>query len=156
MGEILRKATDSELDFIVEKLKSNLPHSIKDIHYIFSIRRIQKIRNNFINLSDKVLPTFFVPSCGNLENCTLFAITNDADHVVWFNTLDDNLKELQECLLKTKLIKWNKVVLFLTLHREHVKSIFDFCQLNGVTLQSNEEASYYCLSKEKALSFQVE
>lgn len=154
--DVLRQATDGELDFIVEKLKANLPHSIKDVHYIFGMRRIQRIKGNYVDLSTKVLPIFYVPRSGDLENCTLFAITGEDDHVVWFISMRDDLKELRECLFQTKLIKWNDVVLFMTLHREHVQTVFEFCQLNKVPLQSDDEASYYWLPKEKALLIEVE
>lgn len=156
----LREATDDELDFIFEMFREK-PEKlkyIKDVHYIKSMRRIQKMKNHSLHpLSDKVLPTFYVPRSGNLrKNCTLFAITGDDDHVVWFTSLEDEMKELRDCLSQTKLIKWSEVVLFLTIHREHAQLIYEFCQLNNVTLSSDEEAAYYWLAKDKAMLFDVE
>lgn len=154
----LREASENELDYIFEKFREkpeNLSY-IKDVHYIMSMRRIKRIKNKFSDLSAKVLPTFYVPRSGDLQkNSTLFAITGDDDHLVWFTSLEDDYKELRDCLYQTKLIKWNDVVLFPT-HRKHSHLIHDFCQLNNVTLQSDEEAAYYWLSKDKALSFEVE
>lgn len=155
----LREATENELDYIYEKLREQPDklHFIKDVHYIMSMRRIRKIKTRLDDLSDKVSPKFYVPRSGDLHrNCTLFAISGDGDHIVWFNSLEQDAKELRDCLFNTKLIKWNDVVLFLTVHREHAHLIHEFCQLNNVPLRSDEEASYFWLAKDKALSFEVE
>lgn len=155
--EILREASEDDLDFIVEKLKLDLPYTLKDLHYISSMRRIRKMKNKFPNLSVKILPKFYVPTTSvHCENCTLFAITGHENHVVWFITLEKDLKELRECLFKTKLIKWNELVLFHTIHREQILPIFEYIELNNIKLHENEEASMYNLSKENAMMIDVE
>lgn len=156
----LREAAEDELDYIFEKFreKPEKPYYIKDIHFIMSMRRIRKMKKyNFSELSVRVLPTFYVPRSGDLrKNCTLFAISGDDDHAVWFTTMEEDAKELRDCLFHTKLIKWNEVVLFSTIHREHAHLIHEFCQLNNVPLQSDEEAAYYWLAKDKAILFDDE
>jgi hypothetical protein len=154
--DVLREITDCELDYIVSRLKDNLPYAIKDLHFILSMRKSKKLSRNFKDISDKVLPTFYVPRDGAKENCTIFAITGDRDHTVWFFTFQESLEELRNCLKNTKLIQWTKKVLFVTIHREHVEAIFECVQENNYKLQANEEVSYYSLPKKEARRFNIE
>jgi hypothetical protein len=154
--EILRKISLDELNYIVSRLKDSLPYAIKDLHFILSMRKSKKLSRNFADISDKVLPTFYVPRDGVKENCTIFAITGDRDHTVWFFTFQESLEELRNCLKNTKLIKWTKKVLFVTIHREHVEAIFECVQENNYKLQDNTEVSYYSLPKKDAKRFNTE
>jgi hypothetical protein len=154
--DVLREMTESELDYVVSRLKDSLPYAIKDLHFILSMRKSKKLSRNFADISDKVLPTFYVPRDGIKENCTIFAITGDLDHTVWFFTFQESLEELRNCLKNTKLIKWTKKVLFVTIHREHVEAIFECVHENNYKLQENSEVSYYFLAKESAKEMKTE
>jgi Domain of unknown function (DUF5645) len=154
--DILREISDDELNYIVSRLKADLPYAIKDLYFILAAKRTKELSKNFSNISVKLLPTFYVPQSGLKENCTLFAITGDSDHTVWFFTYEESLKELRECLEKTKLIKWNEKVLFVTIHREHVGPIFECVEKNNYKVQENANCFYYWLQKEEAKNYKIE
>lgn len=154
--DILREMDEQELDFVIKKFEEHLPYTIKDLHFILGSRRSLELSRNFNNISARILPTFYTHREGLKENCTIFGVTGDDDHTVWFFTFEESLKELTECLEQTKLIKWNEKVLFVTIHKEHTKAILDCVTKNNYHLQWDEHASYYWLPKEKALQIQIE
>jgi hypothetical protein len=154
--DVLREASDSELDFITAKLSQKLPYTIKDLHYILATRRIKSLSTNIDNVSVKASPTFFIPREGVKENCTVCGITDEKDHCVWFFTFQESLAELRECLQKTKRIKWNTSILFVTIHREHVGPIFELVSDVGVFSVVNYPASYFFYPLEDALRLKVE
>lgn len=161
MDSKLRKATNEEVENVLKNLKKISKKYIKDVYFIMSMQRIFRQKTSFSNfsLSDAVLPTFFVPRSNNNLNETcklLFAITGDNDPTVWFTSLESDMDELRKCLIHTKLIKWNEVVLFRTIHREHAKLIHEIGQLKNVGIQFDTEASYYTLSKDIAVQFDIE
>lgn len=152
--EILREISDAEIAYIVSELEQRMPYAIKDLYYILAAKRSKEMARNFINISDKILPTFYVPRNGLKENCTIFGITT-SDHTVWFFTLEASLQELRDCLEKTMLIRWNDGVLFVTIHSEHIQPIMECVEKNGYKLKSDEPASYYWLQKDEALKYQI-
>lgn len=153
--DILRKSSESEVNFIIDKLKENLPHHIKDLHFMLAAKRSSDLSKNFSNVSDKLLPTFYTHRNGLKENCTVFGITGERDHAVWFFTLQKSLQEVTECLEKTKLIRWNERVLFVTVHKRQTQPVLDVIAANNYELQQNEDAVYYWLPKAEALKFDI-
>jgi hypothetical protein len=153
--EILREITEEELNYVIRRLEENLPYAIKDLYYILAAKRSKSLEKKFTNISDKILPVFYVPRNGRKENCTIFGINTGRDHTVWFFTFEESIQELTDCLEKTKLIRWSEKVLFVTIHREHTNPIFDQIKIKNSNLCSNDEVSYYTLAKEEALKFQL-
>ena len=155
--EILREVSEEELNYIVKKLEEKLPRTIKDLQFIFAARKSKILSTNLSEVSEKVLPTFYTHRNGLKENCTIFGITGEKDHNVWLFTFQESLEEMIECLEKTKLIRWNNRVLFVTVHRKFVKPIMNRIITAGYDFDEikDQEVTYYTLSKEKALKFQV-
>lgn len=154
--DVLREISDDELNYIIYRLEDNLPYAIKDLYYILSAKKSKKDSKKFSDISEKVLPKFYVPQNGIKENCTIFAITGLRDHTVWFFTFQESLDELRLCLKNTKLIEWKKKVLFVTIHREHVAAIFECVEANNYKLQENAEVSYYQLPKDRVKDLKIE
>lgn len=156
--DILREITETELDYIVDRLQEKLPYAIRDLYFILAARRNKELAKTIPNISVKLLPVFYTHRNGLKENCTILGIsgvTGDADHTVFAFTLDESLDELRECLAQTKLIHWTKRVLFVTMHYEHTKPVLDQVETLGVKLYSNEDAAYFWLSKDEALQFDI-
>lgn len=149
--DILREASDAELKFIISNLSKRLPYTIKDLHYMLAAERTKKLAKNYENISLKIQPKFYVPREGLRENCTIFGITHESDQAVWFFTLQENLDELRKCLQETKLINWNKRILFVTIHREHTSPIFDL-----VSDVEDYPAPYFYFTLKDALKLNVE
>lgn len=153
--EVLREINEEEMNFIETKLQKHLPYTIKDLHFIFSAKQTKKLAENYSNISAKILPKFYVPENGIKENCTVFAVTEQYDHTVWFFTLQESLDEVKECLKMTKLINWNKV-LFVAVHREHVKSIIECVERNDYKMLGSFPSFYYSLTLKEAKQFVIE
>lgn len=153
--DVLREISETELNFITSKLSLKLPYTIKDLHYIQSAERCRKLSETIENLYCRLLPKFFVPRTRVEENCTIFGITDHADQNVWLFTFQESLDELRECLQKTKLINWNKRVLFVTIHREHVNSIFELVSDENKFLVVDYPASYFHFPIEDALKLNI-
>lgn len=156
--DILREVTAEELNLFISRFKENLPRSLKNLYYIYSAQLVKdvSIKTNK-KLSDKVLPTFYVPRNGLKENCTIFGITGTSDHTVWYYTLDESLSEIRECLSKTKLIRWNIGVLFVTLYASQIQPVIEFAKFNRLKLSGEDvRFSYVYLPIEDALSSEIE
>jgi Domain of unknown function (DUF5645) len=154
--DILREITDNELAFIVSRLEENLPYAIKDLHFILAAKRTKELSKNLTNISEKLLPKFYVPQNGSKENCTIFGITDESDHTVWCFTFQESLEELRECLEKTKLINWNKRILFVTIHKEQTGPIFDYVSSKSECSLVDYPVSYYWLPIDDALKLKIE
>lgn len=153
--DILRELSDEELNFIIKKLEEKLPYTLKDLYYIKSALKCRDELLNRKNLSDKVLPKLYTHRHGKREHCTIFGITGESDHTVWYFTFDDSLREIRECL-DTKFIMWGKKILFETIHVEQIDPILDYAKKHKLKVDVNEYAAFYMLSKREALSFNVE
>lgn len=151
--DILRELSDDELNFIIKKLEEKLPYTIKDLYYIKSSLYCRELDRK--NLSDKIFPKLYTHRNGKKENCTIFGITGANDHTVWYFTFDDSLREIKDCL-GTKFIMWGSKFLFETIHVEQIDPILDYAKEHGFKVDVNEYAAYYTLSKQDALSFDVE
>lgn len=152
--DVLRELSDDELTYIVERLEENLPHTIKDVYFIKSALKFREEARHRKNLSDKVLPQFYTHRAGKREHCTIFGITGEQNHTVWYFSFDDSLKEIRECL-DSKLINWGTKFLFETIHVEQISSALDYANEKGFKIIENEYAAYYTLSREDALSFET-
>ena len=153
--EVLREITEDELNYIISRLENDLPYAIKDLYFILSSKRSKEAAVNFTGISEKVLPTFYVPRNGIKDNCTIFAITSEPDHTVWFFTYQESLQEVKICLENTNLIMWTKTVLFVTIHREQVEAIFEHLRKNKYTMNHDEACSYFYLPKEDAKKIEI-
>ena len=153
--DILREVSDEELFYIIQKLEEKLPYTLKDLYYIKSALKCREESCNHKNLSDKVLPKFYTHRHGKREHCTIFGITRDRDHSVWYFSFDDGLREIRECL-DTKFIMWGTKFIFETIHVEQIDSVLDYAKKHELSVDVNEYAAYYSLSKQEALSFNVE
>lgn len=153
--DILCELSDEELEYMMSKFEENLPFGLKNLYFIQSAQKCKRelIKNNGLVLSEKVLPTFYTHRYGLKENCTIFGITGEENHTVWYFTFDKSLNEIRECLEKTKLIKWGTDFLFVTLHVEQIQPVFDYVSSNGVKIVENEENSYYFLPIKDAINF---
>lgn len=155
--DILRELSDDELDFIKCKLKKHLPYAIKDLYFIESAEKCKHaMKSCDEKLSDKVVPKFYTHRNGKKENCTIFGITGECDHTVWYFSFDETLREITECLEETKLIKWGTRFLFVTLHTEQIQPVLEYAAKNRHAIESNEENSYFYLPSEIALNFKIE
>ncbi|KAL7041102.1 hypothetical protein ACKWTF_000641 [Chironomus riparius] len=154
MMDALRELSDEELKYIKIKLKENFPKSIKNLHYIFSAEKCKAESRKYEKLSDKVLPKFYTYRYGLKENCTIFGITGDENHTVWYFTFDDSLNEIRKCLEETNLIKWQRKFCFVTVHAEQIQPILDYAARNGLNID-NEENFYFYLPIEAALNFKI-
>ena len=152
--DVLREISETEFIYITSKLSLKLPYTIKDLHYIQSAKRCKKLSETIQYLYCRLLPKFFVPRTRIEENCTVFGITDDADQNVWFFTFQTSLDELRECLQKTKLINWNKRVLFVTIHREHVNPIFELVSDKKFSVV-DYPASHFYFPIEEALKLNI-
>jgi hypothetical protein len=154
--DILRELSEEELIYIKNRLKERFPKSIKNLYYIYSGEIFRAEFKNYSKLSDKVLPKFYTYRSGDKENCTIFGITGEEDHTVWYFSFEDSLNEIEKCLEKTNLIKWRKNKLyFITLHAEQIQPILDYAARNDKKVE-NEENSYYYLPIECALNFHIQ
>lgn len=156
--DILREISVVELDYIIERLRDKLPYAIKDLYYILGAKRSKELSKSYKDseISVKLLPTFYTHRNGNTENCTIFGITGEQDHTVWFFTFQDSLDELRECLEQTKFIRWTEGILFVTIHEEHTGPIFDCIEKFDYKLGVDDKVCYYWLSQEDALKFDIE
>lgn len=154
--DILRELNDEELNYIIQRLEANLPYAIKDLYFILTAKRCNELKDNYENISDRVLSVFYTHRNGVKENYTIFGITGKRDHKVWFFTFEESLQEVTECLQQTKLIRWNENLLFVTIHKEHTQPVLDHAARGNFNLKTDEDAAYYWLPKEEALKFKVE
>jgi hypothetical protein len=152
--DVLRELSDEELSYIIGKLEEKLPYTIKDVYYIKSALISREASRCRKNLSDKVLPQFYTHREGNRDHCTIFGITGENNHTVWYFSFDKSLKEIRECL-DSKLIKWGTKFLFETVHVEQISSVLDYATEKGFKIIENEYAAYYTLSLQDALSFET-
>lgn len=153
--DILREISDEELHYITQKLEERLPYTLKDLYYIKSVLKCREESCNHKNLSDKVLPKLYTHRNGKRENCTIFGITRERDHSVWYFSFDDSLREIRECL-DTQFIMWGTKFIFETIHVEQIDPILDYAKKHELNVDVNEYAAYYSLSIREALSFDVE
>lgn len=153
--DILREISDEELHYIIQKLEERLPYTLKDLYYIKSVLKCREESCNHKNLSDKVLPKLYTHRNGKRENCTIFGITGERDHSVWYFSFDDSLREIRECL-DTQFIMWGTKFIFETIHVEQIDPILDYAKKHELKVDVNEYAAYYSLSIREALSFDVE
>jgi hypothetical protein len=155
--DILRELNEQELGFIVEKFKQQLPYAIKNLQYIESAIKCKKyvLNNRNIDISEKILPTFYTHRYGLKENCTIFGITGERNHTVWYFTFDESLKEIKECLEMTQLIKWHLRILFVTIHVEQIHPIIDCAQKHGLKIPEIDYCSYFWISPKEALQFDI-
>lgn len=153
--DILREVTESELNYVIDRMKESLPRNIKNINYILSAQRSKNLSKNFDGLSGKVTPAFYTHRKGLKENCTIFGITSEADHTVWFFTLQESLDEVRECLENTKRIHYDQKLLFVTIHKEQTLVLLDFLEKKDDILVDDENAACYMLEKEEALKFEI-
>lgn len=153
--DILREITEEELSFFTAKIEEHMLYTIKDVYFIMGAKIFHKKKRHFADISERLLPTFYTHREGLKENCTIFGITSEQDHLVWFYSLEQSCKELKECLEQSKLIKWEPRLLFLTLHKEYSEIVLNCISKNNYKLQSNEPASYYWLPKQEAAQFQI-
>lgn len=153
--DILRKITEEELNYISGKIEEHMLYNIKDLYYILGAKIFQEKRRDFSGISSKLLPTFYTHREGLRENCTIFGITSEQDHLVWFFSFEESCQELKDCLEQSKLIKWEQRLLFLTIHRKYTELVLNCISKNNYKLQSNEPASYYWLPKQEATKFQI-
>lgn len=154
--DILRELSENELTYIKMRLKENFPKSIKNLYYIYSGEKFKAESKNYLKLSDKVLPKFYTCGSGLKENCTIFGITGEENHTVWYFSFEDSLNEINKCLEETNLIKWktNKLY-FITLDADQIQPILDYAARNGKKVE-NEENSYYYLPIERAVDFDIQ
>lgn len=153
--DILRELSEEELEVIKIRLRENLPKSIKNLYYIYSGEKFNAESKNYSKLSDKALPKFYTYRNGLKENCTIFGITGEENHTVWYFTFEDSLNEIRKCLEETKLIRWERRLYFVTLHAEQIKPILDYAERNNKEIE-NEENSYYYLPIEKAINLNIQ
>lgn len=153
--DILRVVSDSELDFVIERIKDNLPRNARSLNFIQAARRSRELWKNNSDVSEKLLPVFYTHRFGVKENCTIFAISGERDHLVWFFTLEEAVEEVKHCLENSKLIHWNKKLLFVTIHEEHTGIVLDVIKKKGCILIEDENAVFYILDREEALQFDV-
>ncbi|KAG5680422.1 hypothetical protein PVAND_009930 [Polypedilum vanderplanki] len=151
--DILREINDEELEFIIEKLKTRMPYKLKNLHYILSAQKCKTSGIN--NLSDKTLPTFYTHRNGIKKHCTIFGITGERDHTVWYFTFDESLNEIRQCLNNTKFIKWNILSAFLTIHTEQIQPALDFISNKKLKIKQNKQNFYLYLPIEKAHNFDI-
>lgn len=154
--EILVESNDEELDYVIERLREKLPYTIKDLYYILAAKRSKEASKVMLDLSEKLLPTFYFHRSGLKENCTIFGITGESDHTVWYFTFEDSLSELRECLESTKLISWGSNALFVTIHKEHTGPLLDCIERKNCNLRSIDVCGYFWHPKEEALKLQIE
>jgi Domain of unknown function (DUF5645) len=154
--DVLREITEEEFNFFIQELEKELPKTLKNLYYIDSAKKCKEYQEkNCTSLSPKIMPTFYVHRDGLKETCTVFGITSEPDHTVWFYSKDDSLREIRECL-KSKYIKWNKTCLFVTICVEQIQPILDHAADHAIDISFNEYASFYTLSPSDASKFEVE
>lgn len=154
--DILREASDEELDYIIERLRLKLPYTIKNLYYILGAKKSKEASTEFLNLSVKLLPKFYLHRNGLKENCTIFGITGEADHTVWFFTFEESHNELRDCLENTKLIRWGETVLFVTIHKEQQRDLMDCIERKKCFTLQIDNCAYFWLQKEEALKLEIE
>jgi Domain of unknown function (DUF5645) len=154
--DVLREVDDDELDFVIYKLRQHLPYAIIDLHFILAAKRSRELSKTFPNISEKLLPKFYVPQNGLMENCTIFSVAGESYHTVWYFTFEESLDEVKYCLDKTKLINWSEKVLFVTIHSKHVGPIFECVEKKNCLLQGSYPSFYCWLAKEEAENIVIE
>lgn len=154
--EVLREISDEELSYVIGRLREKLPYAIKDLHYILSAKKSREASKEMPDLSAKLLPTFFCPRDGLKENCTIFGITGETDHTVWYFTFEESLDELRECLERTKLIRWGENALFVTIHSEQTGPLLDCIERKNCFLRAVDNVAYFWQPKEEALKLHFE
>ncbi|XP_070493588.1 uncharacterized protein [Chironomus tepperi] len=152
--DILRKLNKEELEYIKFRFEEHLPKSIKNLYYIYSAEKCKAESGKYSKLSDKILPTFYIYRNGLKENCTVFGITGEENHTIWYFSFDESMSEIKKCLEQTNLIKWNSKLCFVTLHAEQIQPILHLAARKGKIID-NEENSYYYLPIERALNLKI-
>ena len=73
--DILRGIDDEELNYIVKRLEDELPYTIQDLYFVIGAIRHKALAKNHTDVSERLLPVFYVHRDGSKENCTVFGIT---------------------------------------------------------------------------------
>ncbi|XP_065369744.1 uncharacterized protein LOC135962002 [Calliphora vicina] len=106
--DILVEYNKDSLTILLNLLKRELPHKIRQYNFLYSYLyhydTLNKNRNKI--MSDRWNVRFYGHRYGKLENCTIVTINGKKDFVITAFTMEESRAELKECLQKTNLINW--------------------------------------------------
>lgn len=103
-------------------------------------------------ISDRCKMKFYQPKQGRKENKTLIGITGKNESTIFIASLE--LRELRECLIETKLIKWETLPLFAAVHRRFHKMMYEIVEIKNVRVKIDNFCSTIWMDKEKAANFE--
>lgn len=106
-------------------------------------------------VSDRCKMKFYRSSKEKNGNYTLIGITGEKEYSIFIASLDESLKELQECLVNTKQIKWDKLPLFVAVHRRFNKMLYDIFEIKNVRVRVDNCCSTLFMEKENALNYEI-
>lgn len=101
-------------------------------------------------ISDRCKMKFYRCRDGEREHRTLIGITGENEYTIFVMSLDESLNELRECLLQSRLIKWNKLPMFVALHRRFHKMMYEILEVKGVRVRIDNYCSTIWMEKSKA------
>lgn len=110
--------------------------------------------NEVSQLSDRCKMKFYRHRHGKWENQTLIGITGDKEYSVFFASLDESIGEIRECLAMTNMIEWNKLPLFVAIHRRFHEMLYEIFETKNLRVRTDNFCSTLWMDKDMALTFE--
>lgn len=148
--DILQPVNLEELIRLIEIYKKHVPSKV--LFYYHLKNRLNWIKERKFK-SSRCCIQIYKPKNGNLESGTFFSISDEADCIIVFCTLNENLEELNECFNKTKRINWKVPLFFEPIMKNQSKMIYD--RLKEDVTSKEYPCCYFWLPKTVAGQIQV-
>lgn len=110
--------------------------------------------NEVAQISDRCKMKFYRCRNGKVTNRTLIGITGDEEYTIFIMSLDESLNELRQALEQTRIIKWNKLPMFVALHRRFHKMMYEILEVKDVRVRIDNYCSTIWMDKRKASSYE--
>lgn len=114
----------------------------------------QLSQDEAVAISDRCKMKLYRSKQGREENKTLIGITGENEFTIFIITLEESLNELRECLLETKLIKWESFPMFVAVNRKFHKMIYEIVEIKNLRVKIDNFCSSIWMNKTKAASYE--
>lgn len=101
-------------------------------------------------ISDRCKMKLYKYKYGKSEHRTLVGITGERNHTLFFSSLDESLDELRSCLIRTRLINWTLLPMFVAVLRRFHKMSYEILEVKNIGVRIDNYCSTLWLPKEKA------
>lgn len=102
-------------------------------------------------ISDRCKMKFYKNRFGKLENRSLIGITGDKEYSIFIMSLDKS--ELYQALMKTKLIKWHQLPLFVAVHRNFHELMHEIFESKNVRVRIDNSCSTMHMNKQETSNY---